>query len=245
MRTISLNLAFAVVVAVAASPPACSGPTSPSARGAPVLVIEPALSAIKVGETAALRAVQRLPDGTQRAAQATWTSDAPTVIAVDANGVVNARTTGLASISASAEGLTVSLTLQSVPDASGSWSGRTVDIEDVRVSGAGPYRSATGVVRPMSISLQQEGASLSGNAVVDLIPGPIEGTIRSNGRITLKGTFENDEGYRAEITESLIDLDSAGQAITGQFTITKRFVNFWGPQVIRNKRQVLSLTRQQ
>lgn len=245
MRSLNLNSAIAVFVAFAASPPACSGPTSPSARGAPVLTIEPALSAIKVGETAALRAVQRLADGTQRVTPATWTSDAATIIGVDTDGVVSARTTGSASISASADGLTASLTLQSVPDASGSWSGRTVDITDVRVSGAGPFRPTPGFVRPMSFSLQQQGASLSGDAVVDLTPGPVEGTIRSSGRITLKGTFENNEGYRAEITQSLIDLDSTAQAIAGQFTITQRFVNAWGPQVIQQKREILSLKRQQ
>jgi hypothetical protein len=43
--------------------------------------------------------------------------------------------------------------------------------------------------------------------VVDLNSGPIEGTIRSDGRNALKGTFENADGYRTEITQSLIDLD--------------------------------------
>jgi hypothetical protein len=141
------------------------------------------------------------------------------------------------------DGLTASLTLQSVPDATGTWSGRTVVIEDVRVSGAGPFRPSPGLVTPISFTLQQQGASLSGDGVVDLTPGSVEGTIRSTGRITLKGTFENAEGYHVEITESPIDLDSAGY-ITGQFTMTQRFVNAWGPQVIRTTRQILSLTRQ-
>ena len=242
MRAVNVNSAIALFVAFAAGPLACSGPAAPS--GAPVLAIEPALSAIKVGQTAALRAVQRLPDGTQRtAAQATWVSNAPAVIAVDTSGIVSARTTGSASILASADGLTASLMLQSVPDAGGNWSGQTLHVEHVRTSGAGPFRPATGAVRPISFTLQQEGASISGSGVVDLTPGGVEGTIRSDGRITLKGTFENAEGFHGEIAESLIDLDGTGQGITGEFTIRELFVNAWGPQDIRSKRQILSLTR--
>lgn len=244
-RTVNLNPAIAFFVAFAAGPLACSGPTSPNGGGSPVLAIEPALSAIKVGQTAALRAVERLADGTQRTPQATWTSDAPTVIAVDANGIVTARTTGSASIRASADGVTTSLMLQSVPDASGSWSGQTLHLEHVRVSGGGPFRPATGAVRPINFTLRQDGASLSGSGVVDLTSGSVEGTIRSDGRITLKGTFQNADGFHAEITESLTDLDGAAHTITGQFTITERFVNAWGPQEILSKRQIVSLTRQQ
>jgi hypothetical protein len=245
METVNLGLATVVFVAFAATPVACNGPTSPTAGGTPVLAIEPTLSAMKVGQTAPLRAVQRLPDGTQRSAVAAWTSDAPTVIAADSNGVLSARTTGSASILASADGLTASLRLESVPDASGDWSGQTLHLEHVRVSGAGPFRPATGATRPISFTLQQDGASLSGSGIVDLTPGSMEGTIRSDGRITLKGTFENSEGFHAEITESLTDLDGTGQAVTGQFTIREWFVNAWGRQEILSKRQILSLTRQQ
>jgi hypothetical protein len=84
---------------------------------------------------------------------------------------VTARTTGSVVISASADGRTTAMSVQAVLDISGSWTDQTRDVDSTQVSGAGPFRPMTGLVRPLSFTLIQTGNSVSGTGLVDLNSG--------------------------------------------------------------------------
>jgi uncharacterized protein YjdB len=68
------------------------------------VTIEPAVVTLDIGETAQLTAALRDPDGNVLNRPIVWGSDNPTVVAVDANGMITALATGTVNITATSEG---------------------------------------------------------------------------------------------------------------------------------------------
>lgn len=68
------------------------------------VTIEPAVVTLDIGETAQLSAALRDPDGNVLNRPIAWGSENPTIVAVDANGVITALATGTVNITATSEG---------------------------------------------------------------------------------------------------------------------------------------------
>ena len=105
-----------------------------------------------------------------------------------------------------------------------------------------------GLKAPLEFDLRQTHDVVTGTGVV-LAPlptgavGPVTADWTSISSVRLHGTFRTDEGFEAELTEWASDVDSAANNMSGRFTMTARFTNFWGPQVIVKQCEIVTLAR--
>jgi len=211
-----------------------NSPAGPTDTGA--FRVEPATTALRVSDS-----VQFVAMRGSEVATALWTSDAAEVVEITSTGRATARSPGTATIWASSDDDRISAYIRSVPDATGRWQGQTIDTASIHVSGPGPYVSTVGLIRSLVLNIGQNGGVLSGDGVIDLVPCPISGSIDENGQITLTASFSNEEGFSGEITKWSSVLTE--QSITGEFEITQRFTNAFGPQVILQRARIQTLAR--
>jgi hypothetical protein len=73
--------------------------------------------------------------------------------------------------------------------------------------------------------------------------GPVTADWVSISTVRLHGTFKTDEGFEAELTDWASEVDGGADNMTGRFTMTARFTNFWGPQVILKQCEIVTLAR--
>lgn len=149
-------------------------------RPAPVakVTVSPASSSVGVGGTIGLTATTTDANGNPLAGRAVaWTSSAPTVARVDANGVVTGVTAGTATITAASEGV--------------------AGTAAVRVAAAAPATVASVEVAPSTLTLVQgatrtvtatprasDGSVLAGRTVTWLSSAPSIATVSSAGVVT-------------------------------------------------------------
>lgn len=218
-------------------------PTGPSSAAATTRAIQPPTAVLKVLETETYSLAETSGTG-QTVVAAAWTSDRPEVVEIDDRGVATAKAVGRATITATTNAGKAVLVVQVVEDFGGEWTGQMRVVEDVRTSGTGPFRPAVGWTPSFAFSLRQTHDVVSGSGVVFTITAPVQGSISSDGQLHLTGTFTTAEGYEAELTDwaSQID-DGLGTRMSGHLTITERFRNAWGPQVIQKRCEIARLAR--
>lgn len=88
-----------------------------------VLMITPAIDGLKIGSTETLTAVVLSGDGTLRTVVASWSSDAPDIVALGSDGRVRGVSLGKTTIRAKFEALAQDRAMRVVPDYEGTWSG--------------------------------------------------------------------------------------------------------------------------
>jgi hypothetical protein len=243
MTSSEMRMASLCIAAVTFAAITCGSepPTQPTNSNLVAFSIRPALTSLKVFETVTFSVVGRFQDGTERIVDASWSTSAPSIVSIDSRGVAFAQGQGTTTISASTNGRVVSSALAVVPDLSGSWTGQMRIVTESRVSGAGPFRPFPGTVAPIGFVLTQLHDAVSGTGEMYLSPGFVTGTVTSDGGTTLAGRFSNAEGFNAEITAWSSHFDTSGNS-TGHFTVQQRFTNIFGPQVIVDECEIVSLS---
>jgi hypothetical protein len=249
MKTFSL----CAVALLAAS---CQEATRPSALPPrpDELVIAPPIEALKMGEREELAALLVRGDGTRVAVPATWSSDAPQVASVSAEGRVLAVGLGTTTIRATFEALSAQQSLRVVPDYAGRWSGQYRIAGCKRTSGSGPdiCRNILNARLPLGVTLVQSAAvpvgtlDLYDNTGGLLETGPVEGSIDETYALLLSGTTRSvDPVHPRETTiaDWRTTLTEDGARMTGRFVQHETFVNFWGPQQLRMECEITRLER--
>jgi hypothetical protein len=248
-----VSVLVAAVLAVS-----CQDATKPSPISPPpdVLAIEPALDGLTLGSSHALTAVIVSGDGKRRTVAASWASDAPEVVTIDANGRIFGARLGRSTIRVSSDALSGSVPLRVVPDYAGSWIGEYRLKSCGRLSGAGPdpyCRFTVGGVFRIRTTLMHDGATVSGT--LDLFDntgrvivetGSVDGVIDAANTLILSGTtFGTDPAEHSESTlsEWSTALAADGASMTGRFVRNWTFQNFWGPQSLKITGEPLTMQR--
>lgn len=221
-----------------------SAPTQPSSRD--VLAIRPTVDAIVVGTQQAFTAWLESSGGDKQV-DASWSSDDVNVAQVSQSGVLRGVTFGSTTLRATHSSLSAARPLAVVNSYGGTWTGTAKISACDRVSGVGPNTCAQeiGLVVPVQLILQQDGASVSGTATLHRIgvSGAISGASRPSGSLTLSGTLRNSED-RVEM--EILSWDTRLQGDTkmiGGFTIKNTFQNIFGVQVHQEIYELQSLGR--
>ncbi len=177
---------------------------------------------LKVKETVAFTATARHADGSS-ASVTEWTSDAPGVASVDATGRVSGVSAGVATITASHDGMTATKSVHVVPDFDGNWQGR-YSLSSCTATGDFQAANICAVLfdvdttnQPIALTLTQTGDAVSGTMALEGVSGSVSGTFNDGGHITLSGNLQM-EGMVATLSTSGTDMyaDSGGN-IAGTF----------------------------
>lgn len=221
----SLAVLSAAVLALAMT--ACGGggggggtpPTTPSTVVTSVTIIG-STDMLKVGELVTFTATAAHSDGSA-AAVTQWSSDAPSVMTVDAvTGSATGVAAGKATLIASHDGMVGTRLIRVVPDYQGSWSGfyRVTSCSDSGdYSTFGWCNTFRGSVQPVAISLSQTRDTVSGTIAFDQYTGATSGQIADNGVLTLWSTAVTGT---ASMTISNWNTTAASPgSMTGSFSI--------------------------
>lgn len=213
---------------------ACGGSSSPGPSAVPQsLAISPAVDLLKIKASETLSAALTASNGQQTPATATWTSDAPSVASIDANGRVTGQASGNATISAQASGLRQTVAVRVVPDYHGRWEGIT------RVTGCadeGDFDTlcddVVGGGLALRASITQTRDAITADVDFDDAKGRITTTIQSNGRLVTTGQLAlTIEGIAFDVALSEWDTTSVdNQSMTGRYRLEVRhalLTGFW------------------
>jgi hypothetical protein len=215
---------------------ACGGsPTGPggTVSGSQSLTISPGVDLLRIRASETLSAALTANNGQPTPTTATWTSDAPAVASIDANGRITGQASGNATISAQASGLRATVTLRVVPDYHGRWEGIT------RVTGCadeGDFDTlcdeVVGGGLPLSTSITQTRDAVTADVNFDDATGRISTMIQSSGRLVTTGQLTLViEGVAFDVALSEWDTTSVdNQQMTGRYRLEVRhalLAGFW------------------
>lgn len=212
--------AIAIVVVATLGAIAC-GKSTPANPGPTVatLTLSPATDLIKIKGTEKFSVTAAYTTGATEAVTASWTVDNQQVATVDSGGTATGVGAGQATITASYQGKTATRGLRVVPDYAGRWSGNWVV---TRCAVQGDFRPDWCVpvqgTFPASLELVQTRDVTSGPWTFQESTGNVQGTIASNGSLTLTSTtFQS--GVRIEIA-SWQSTTTDNRTMTGNFSLT-------------------------
>jgi hypothetical protein len=227
-------------------------PTGPTGQPGLVVRLGSGATALKPGERDTVRAFVRDASGRQlrdREIVATWSVDNASIIRLDGSNALTALSPGLATIRATAEGMTTSLAVTVVKDLQGVWTGFYKVEQCTRISGSGDYcRFSLGGRRFMRLELVQRGQQVSGQLSVGdnlgniVEEGNVTGQVGSNGDLTLSGKTA-DEANTTEFSEWTSRLTTDG-LLEGRCTGNRNFTNAFGPQVYTEEYRFTDLKRE-
>jgi hypothetical protein len=215
---------FVVIVIVISSvfAAACgnSSPAQPS-KTVSSLSMSPGTDWIKVKATEKFSVTAQYSTGASEAVTPTWASDATSVAAVDTSGTVTGVAAGLATISASYQGASVTRTIRVIPDYAGHWVGNWVvsscTVQTLPASWCDPIRNGT---FPATLDIRQSKDVVSADWTFQEASGTHPGTIAPDGTLTLTGSTLQD-GVTVEIT-TWQTVTTDNRTMTGNFTLTWR-----------------------
>jgi Big-like domain-containing protein len=226
------------VIAVIVALNACA-PTAPSQSSS--LVIIPAVTALRMGETQQYSAIFRTASTQSPASPTEWTSDRPEVCDVTAAGVVTGVSIGTARITVTVAKEAASVDIKVVRDIGGTWTGQA--FRSVRrVSGAGPYDVPPDETLGYEIRIKQTHDQLKATEPITGFQSELVGSITATNQISLSGMFSSSEGTVFDINPWSGEIDATSH-LRGSFVATLRFINGFGPQVIEIRESGLDLVR--
>ena len=219
---------------------ACGGSASPTAPTAAALAVTPTTTILVVGQTQTYAVVNGPSPNL-----VTWTSTDNSVLTIDNSGSAAAVGSGVVTITATAIIPTVAiaptasetiqtatLQVQVVPIYQGTWTGNTTNVTCTSISGFAAYCSqALGTVQPLTLSLTQTNATVSGVLTKSepggVLSGTVSGSIGPSGNIILTGTL-NGVTSGGNLVATLISWDAlaTGTTMTGIWA-----ANITSPQI--------------
>jgi hypothetical protein len=236
-----------------ATRPSLIPPPSSTLPQPDVLTITPAIEGLKLDATEALTAVI-VSGATRRTVPASWSSDAPEVVAVDHEGHVRGVSLGKTNVRATFEALSALQPVRVVLDYEGMWSGDYRITKCTWISGPGPSycKGLAGAVFPLRAVLTQSGDRLSGtlefytNTHDPFEAGPVEGSIDDSGALMLSGTIPSvvsEQPGETRLSDWNTTLTADGDRLAGRFVRYPHFRNFWGWQESREDCEIVNVTR--
>jgi len=167
---------------------------APAAPTPTLLIITPQIDTLLIGQSAALSAFLTYSDGTGNTAAAGWRSDNPNVLSIDGGGALRAVTTGVATITATAQGATASLTVRALPAFSGNWRvvGPTV-VECLSAHADGCTNLNAGNPLVVAVVLAQTRDRVTGQLGSSFGVATLTGTIGLDGVLSLQGETETTQ----------------------------------------------------
>jgi len=226
--------------------PVTPTPSPPTVTG---LAISSSTDLLKINQSETFTVTATMSNGSTGTVTATWRSENPAVANVDANGRVTGIGSGETAISAESNGVrAVPRTIRVMPDYQGRWSG------DWRVAGCtadGDWARTNicrdvpvGSLSPFALALTQDRDRAAGNVTLDDVSGPVEGSIRPGGQLSLAGAFT--------LTEAGIVLDTTvgdwettttdNQRMTGHFTLAFRAAGLQGSARFNGELRIVAKT---
>ena len=180
-----------------------------------------------------------------------WRSDAPSVATVSDAGVVTGISNGLANIYVEALGAQGLRQVRVLPNFAGRWAGRYITssctatgdfANKLEYCTAGPARQGViGLVRPMSMTITQSGASISGTFLLGSVPfTSFNGSIDDRGSVVFSGVSTEDRVIDLDVTWK-ISSPQVGR-ITGAFTTVLRSRTTYSGEA-REGNDIVDLTR--
>lgn len=211
------------------------------------LVVSPErTSAISLGDTLQLQAFEVFSDQSRRLSSATWSTDAPAVLAVSTAGALTGLHTGSAAITAKTTSLASTRRFDVVPSCRGSFAGDVQLLSCTRLSGLGRNTCFIGIIHPMALQFSQDADQIYGLMTMyqTKSTGNVTASIAVDGVTTLTGSVSQDEGQlTATIARSRLSSGETCSAFEGDFDLDTIFVNIVGPQRYLETYRILSLSR--
>lgn len=194
------------VVVLASLAVACGGGGSTPTAPTPPVVTTPTvtgvtvsgLDAVRFGFFANFTAQAASSNGTSAAVTPTWSSSNTAVATVAANGDVTGVSNGVATITATHQGVSGSKGVRIVSNFGVNWTGTyrlTKCDQSVSFAGWCAAVGGVGAVLPFSLALTQGGTTrdvMSGTFSLGSIAGDTTGNVTGDGRLILGGTFTNN-----------------------------------------------------
>jgi hypothetical protein len=207
----------------------------------------------RIGSTYPLTATATLSDGTTRVitAAGAWAVTPPGFASVATDGTLSALRSGIATVTLTYEGQQGSTTVRVVPDYQGNWLG-TYNVDDCAETGAavGQFCAAFAPAEsalPFGLQLAQDGATVSGRAVLDTIVSDVFSTpIENDGSITIvtravNGSTTVDQTWRLNSSERghlaglveyrIVDANVSGSVTVRGFVLTAGLLEAGGALV--------------
>lgn len=231
---------------------ACGKSSSPATPTPTVsgLSIAPATDMIKIKASESFTAQATYSDGTSHAVTASWSSDNSSVATIDASGRATAVNSGSATIIADYQGMRATRLLRVVPDYQGRWQGDwtvTACTEDGDWQRIRTCESVypNGSLWALTLSANQNRDAVTGTTDFgDELPGPVNGTIRTDGHLVLTGTYTIVfENLPVEITISEWDTTTTdNQQMSGRLRLTLRAAGVQGSVGVSGDLRIVSKT---
>jgi hypothetical protein len=251
-----MKLHFLLAVGLFAG--SCQNVTRPSAilMQPDVLVIVPSVEGLKLGATQVLTAVLVSNGRPGHTVPASWTSDAPGVVAVSEDGRVRAVSLGSATISANVGERSAKQSLRVVPDYDGIWSGdyRVTACNRLRGNGPSYCRFIVGADLFIKTVLTQDGLKVSGTIEFYsdthelLEAGEVEASLGESGALILTATTssaQSEQEGSTTLSEWNTMVAADGQRLTGTFVKNRHFRNAFGWQDSREECEISNVRRTQ
>jgi hypothetical protein len=253
---VSSGLRILALLTVGLLAGSCGSTTGPSPIASPpqpdVLLIVPTIDVLKLGASEALTAVVVSANGSRRTVIASWSSDAPTVVAVDDHGHALGVSLGKTTVRASFQALSAAQPVRVVPDYQGVWR-REYQVVDCQQLSGNVNICTTGYVFPVRTMLTQSGATVSGTLELYstewaflVETGPVEGSIDDAGGLVLAGTTSSvqaEQPGETRVSGWSTSLTDSGDEMTGRFIQHRRFRNFFGWQESVEDCELVKVTR--
>jgi hypothetical protein len=198
-----------------------AAPTKPAVMGLAIIGAE----AVLTGVPSSYTVTATLRDGTSRTVIATWSSSDPQVAAVDSAGQLEGRAHGVITLSASAEGQTVSKTVRVVNNYAGTWAGRFV-VKRCDPPSACAAMEVDFFSFDIGLEISQTGTDQSDIKARLILPdwfdihASISGRVSDDGRLDLAGSSEqrdSDGTTWATVTVGAWDTTLSNGAMTGHW----------------------------
>jgi hypothetical protein len=246
MRTRIVVPIIVVVVGVTAGCGKDSGGSTGPSRTVTAVSLSPTTDMIRIKGSETYTATARYSDGSSETVQGTWSSAAANIASVEGNGRVTGVSSGSTTITGTYQGMSGTQALRVVPDYHGRWSG---DWQVRSCSATGDWAGACAEFPPgdlfgFTLNATQTRDTITGTTDFgDDLPGPITGTIATNGHLAVTGTYTvNVEGISLEVTVSDWDTNTTdNQTMTGRLRLTFRAAGLQG--TLQNDGEIRVVTK--
>jgi hypothetical protein len=227
-----------------------NGPLGPSDVTLASISITPATDLIKLKATETYTITALFSDGSSQVVTGSWSSDTPSIAAVEAPGRIAGAGAGQATITVEYQGLRATRTVRVVPDYHGRWEG---DWSVSACSGSGDLQEICEVYPPdelfgLTLVANQTRDTITGTIDFgDDLPGPVTGTIAMDGQLSVGGTYTiTVEDITLELTVSNWDtVTTDNQRMTGSMRVTGRAMGVQGSFTVDGNLRIVTKTSSQ
>jgi len=250
LRSISFRgcVTIAALLAIVGCSRSSSSPTAPTTVAAPTirsLNLSKTSVELTVGNSETITATATYSDGSVRTASPTYTSSNTSIATVDVSGSVRAVANGVTTIAATFSGATATLSVRSIPDLAGRWSGqcRFMSCTAPARWGTSYCTGLVGPLYPIVLNLATTGSRVVGAIQLGSFTGTVDGSVSDDGTLRLNGTYAAVVGnltYSFELQNW--QTQASGNARTGRWATLGRLTG--ESQTAFSESEMITVSRQ-